>query len=94
MINKRIKQDIQKVCDTCCDDMTNVTSEHVGKVFEWLIKNNYIIYKISEQPTTKLVVGEDDVLEYNDGNGTWYPYTKLLQKNKYFHPFDIRLIKK
>ena len=41
--------DIQEVCDLCCDspDM-DVNNELVGKVFQWLIDNDYTINQKSK----------------------------------------------
>lgn len=48
------KQNIQEVCDNCCDDYTvDINGEYIGKVFQWLINNDYEIYKkeINEKNT-------------------------------------------
>lgn len=40
------EQDIQKVCDDCCDDYTvNVNNMLIGEVFQWIIDNGYKIVK-------------------------------------------------
>lgn len=39
------EQDIQDVCDLCCDGYHNVHNEDVGEVFQWLINNGYKIFK-------------------------------------------------
>jgi len=41
---KLIKQDIQKVCDDCCDEVV-VNFQYVGDIFQWLINNGYELYK-------------------------------------------------
>jgi hypothetical protein len=41
-----VEQDIEKLCDDCCDDYTvDINNEYVGKVFQWLINNDYTICK-------------------------------------------------
>ena len=45
-INKMEEQDIQTVCDDCCDDHTvNVNNQLIGEIFQWLINNDYKICK-------------------------------------------------
>lgn len=44
--NSIVEQDIEKLCDDCCDDHTvDINNEYIGKVFQWLINNDYIICK-------------------------------------------------
>jgi hypothetical protein len=40
-------QNIQDICDICCDaeDAPKVNWQHIGLVFQWLINNDYAIYK-------------------------------------------------
>lgn len=51
-----VEQDIEKLCGDCCDDNTvQVNNEYIGKVFQWLINNDFVIYKkigeLSEKET-------------------------------------------
>jgi hypothetical protein len=43
-----VVQDIQNVCDDCCDQVM-VNNQYVGEIFQWLINNNYLIVKKSEK---------------------------------------------
>ena len=38
--------DIEKVCDDCCEDHNvDINNDYVGKIFQWLIDNDYVICK-------------------------------------------------
>ena len=39
-----MEEEIQKICDECCDNV-DVNNIYIGKVFQWLIDNNYDIIK-------------------------------------------------
>ena len=39
-------EDIQEVCDKCCDDNgININNEYIGQIFQWLLDNGYTIIK-------------------------------------------------
>lgn len=42
--NKMEEQNIQEVCDKCCEEVS-INYSYVGEVFQWLIDNNYKIVK-------------------------------------------------
>lgn len=38
------KEDIQNVCDECCDNL-DINNEYISHVFQWLIDSGYSICK-------------------------------------------------
>lgn len=45
-----MEENMEEICDKCCDEL-HINNQYIGQVFQWLIDNNYGIYKIDLDET-------------------------------------------